>query len=48
MNPIFEMAKRYYPSLWGPERLARLQEAGQLTSEEVKELMGEEEDVDAG
>lgn len=30
----FEMAKKYYPRLWGIDRINKLYEAGKLTEEE--------------
>ena len=35
---VFEMAKDYYPRLWGIERINALYEKGKLTEEEYKEL----------
>lgn len=33
-NTVFELAKKYYPKLWGTERIKALYEAGKLTEEE--------------
>lgn len=38
---VFELAKKYYPRLWGKERLASLVEANKLTAEQYEELTGE-------
>ena len=38
---VFEWAKKYYPKLWGKERLGALVEAGRLTRKEYKSLTGE-------
>lgn len=35
---VFEMAKEYYPRLWGIERIKALLDAGKLTEEEYKSL----------
>ena len=35
---VFEMAKKYFPHLWGIERINALYEAGKLTEEEYKEF----------
>lgn len=39
---VFEMAKNYYPRLWDINRINALYEAGKLTEEEYKSLVGEE------
>ena len=39
---VFEMAKKYYPRLWNADRIKALYEAGKLTEEEYKSLVGEE------
>ena len=44
---VFEMAKQYYPRLWGPERIAALVDIGRLTAEEAEEIMREEEPNDS-
>ena len=36
-----EMAAKYYPRLWGPERIEALVEAGRLTREEADQIMAE-------
>ncbi len=38
---VFEMAKKYYPRLWGKDRLAALVAAGKLTAEQYKEITSE-------
>lgn len=42
---VYELAKKYYPELWGKDRLIALVEAGKLTEEEYKEITGEGSDV---
>ena len=37
---VFEMAKNYYPRLWGETRLRQLVDAGRLTEEEYQEITG--------
>ena len=39
---VYEMAKKYYPKLWSRERLQRLVQAGKLTEEQYREIVGEE------
>ena len=39
---VFEMARKYYPRLWGIDRLKALVEAGKLTVEEFREITGTE------
>ena len=39
----YEMAKKYYPKLWGIERLDALLKAGKLTQEEYDQLTKSEE-----
>lgn len=39
---VYEMAKKYYPRLWGIERLSALLEAGKLTQEEFDAITAEE------
>lgn len=36
---VFELAKSYYPRLWGKDRLEALVSAGRLTREQVDEIM---------
>lgn len=36
----FEMAKKYYPRLWDADRIKALYEAGKLTEEQYKEIVG--------
>lgn len=38
---MFGMAKKYYPKLWGIDRLKALVKAGKLTAAEYEELTGE-------
>lgn len=38
---ILELAKKYYPRLWGKDRLAALVAAGKLTIEQYKEITGD-------
>lgn len=40
MNPVFAMAKKYYPRLWGKDRIMELYNAGRLTAEEVEQITG--------
>ena len=40
----FEMAKKYYPTLWNIDRIKTLAKKGKLTPEEYKEITGEEYD----
>jgi len=37
---VFEMAKTYYPRLWDRSRLEALVQAGRLTEEEFREIVG--------
>ncbi len=37
---VFEMAKKYYPRLWGRDRIDALTEAGRLTEEERSAILG--------
>lgn len=37
---VYELALKYYPRLWGPERIQALVEAGRLTREEAEEVLG--------
>ena len=37
---VLEMAKLYYPRLWGEERVRALVEAGRLTAGEYQEITG--------
>ncbi len=41
---VFEMAKEYYPRLWGIERIEALYAAGKLTEDEYKSIIGESEE----
>lgn len=38
---VKEMAEKYYPMLWNDERIAALVEAGKLSEEEAKEIIGD-------
>lgn len=38
----FEMAQKYYPTLWSKERLQMLVKNDKMTSEEYKQITGEE------
>lgn len=40
----YELAKKYYPSFWGIDRLRLLVEKGKLTPEQFKEITGEDYD----
>ena len=44
---VFEMAKRYYPRLWGRERIEALVTAGRLSREEADGIMGEQTETKA-
>ena len=37
---IFEMAKKYYPTLWNRARIDLLHDSGKLTDEEYAEIVG--------
>ena len=39
----FELAKKYYPRLWGKARLEALVEAGRLSGEEMERICNESE-----
>ena len=39
---IKELALKYFPRLWGLDRLKVLVEAGKLSKEDYKEITGEE------
>jgi len=42
---VFELAKKYYPRLWGKERIDALVAAGKLTETEATEVtQGETEE----
>ena len=44
---VFELAKKYYPRLWGKERIEALVDAGKLTAAEAAEVMrGENGEAD--
>lgn len=38
---VFETAKKYYPKLWGIDRLKALVKVGKLTAEEFEDITGE-------
>ena len=40
---VYELARQYYPRLWDKSRLEALVEAGRLTEEEYREIVGEED-----
>lgn len=44
---VYEMAKQYYPRLWGRGRIEALVAAGRLSREEADAILttGQEEDV---
>lgn len=44
---VYEMAEKYYPRLWGRERLEALKTAGKLSQEEYRSLVGEETEHEA-
>ena len=44
---IFEMAKKYYPRLWGKNRIDALHDAGKLTDEEYEEILSATADAKA-
>lgn len=41
MSKAYKMAEKYYPGLWGKEKLRNLVEAGKLSREEYEKLTGE-------
>lgn len=41
---VYEMAKKYYPRLWDKTRLQKLVQAGKLTEEEYREIVGDDSD----
>ena len=41
---VYEMAKKYYPRLWDINRIKALYEAGKLTEEEYKDIIGDTEE----
>lgn len=40
---VYELSKQYYPRLWDKSRLEALVSAGRLTTEEMDEIIKEEE-----
>lgn len=46
---VKELARKYYPRLWGEERIEALVAAGRLTQAEAEEIMGtSDEDAEEG
>lgn len=43
---VLELAKKYYPRLWGKERIDALVDAGKLTEAEAAEIMQGETEAD--
>lgn len=43
---VFEMAAKYYPRLWGADRIKALLAAGRLTKAEAAAVLGEAADAD--
>ena len=39
---VFELAQKYYPVLWGIDKLKALVAANKLTAEEYKTITGED------
>lgn len=39
---VYELAGRYYPELWGKDRLIALVGAGKLTENEYEKITGED------
>lgn len=37
---VYELAKKYYPLMWGKSRIDALYKAGKLTDEEYKDIIG--------
>ena len=48
MTAVYEMAKKYYPTLWNEQRIRALYEAGKLTEEEYKRVIGEKAKAERG
>ena len=40
---VYELAKKYYPLLWDKTRIEALYQAGKLTEDEYKEIVGGEQ-----
>lgn len=40
MESVYELAKKYYPTLWSIDRLRALVAAGKLTQEQFDEITG--------
>lgn len=45
---VYELAKKYYPRLWGAERIRALVEAGRLSQAEADEITGVENSTEEG
>lgn len=45
---VFEMAKKYYPRLWGKERIEALVAAGRLTRSKADQIIAAETELEAG
>ncbi len=39
---VYELALKYYPRLWGADRIEVLVTAGRLSREQADEILGEE------
>ena len=39
---VYEMAQKYYPRLWPLERIEALYQAGKLTEDEYRTIIGKE------
>ena len=39
MSKAYKLAEKYYPDLWGKEKIRKLVEAGKLTEEEYDRLV---------
>ena len=40
---VYELAKQYYPKLWGKTRIDALYQSGKLTEEEYHSIVGKSE-----
>lgn len=45
---VYELAKKYYPRLWGAERIRALVEAGRLSRAEADEITAVENSTEEG
>ena len=45
---VYELAKKYYPRLWGAERINALVEAGRLSRAEADEITAVENSTEEG